>query len=229
MATHSSILAWRIPQRQRQRSLAGYSPYGCKDTQTIEATQQALTLLLGQSLHFSQNCRNTRKEAKEFPSIHWFILLCSLFPSISAPLNTSSKPALTLLSPNKQIQRHIHIRDTFDYSLNFTPLEVLQNCHLLLHLGQGSANYGLRAKSSLPSLSLIFFLLICLCWVLVVTIWGLYLQHGTQLQHVGFSSLTGIKPRPPALGLQSLSHWTIRGVPATSLYKACKLRMTSTF
>ena len=28
MATHSSILAWRIP---RARSLVGYSPWGCKE------------------------------------------------------------------------------------------------------------------------------------------------------------------------------------------------------
>ena len=31
MATHSSILAWRV---QRQRSLAGYSPWGCKEPDT---------------------------------------------------------------------------------------------------------------------------------------------------------------------------------------------------
>ena len=33
MATHSSILAWEIPE---QRSLAGYSPWGCKELDTIE-------------------------------------------------------------------------------------------------------------------------------------------------------------------------------------------------
>ena len=32
MATHSSILAWRIPQR----SLAGYSPWGHKESDTTE-------------------------------------------------------------------------------------------------------------------------------------------------------------------------------------------------
>ena len=32
-ATHSSILAWEIPE---QRSLAGYSPWGCKELDTIE-------------------------------------------------------------------------------------------------------------------------------------------------------------------------------------------------
>ena len=33
MATHSSILAWKIP---RQRSLVGYSPWGCKESDTTE-------------------------------------------------------------------------------------------------------------------------------------------------------------------------------------------------
>ena len=32
MATHSSILAWRIPGESHQRSLAGYSPWGCKES-----------------------------------------------------------------------------------------------------------------------------------------------------------------------------------------------------
>ena len=34
MATHSSILAWKIPQR----SLAGYSPWGHKESDTTEHT-----------------------------------------------------------------------------------------------------------------------------------------------------------------------------------------------
>ena len=33
MATHSSILAWRIPG---QRSLVGYSPWGCKESDVTE-------------------------------------------------------------------------------------------------------------------------------------------------------------------------------------------------
>ena len=33
MATHSSILAWRI---HGQRSLEGYSPWGCKESDTTE-------------------------------------------------------------------------------------------------------------------------------------------------------------------------------------------------
>ena len=40
MVTHSSLLAWRIPQR----SLAGYSPYALKESDTTER----LTLLLSQ-------------------------------------------------------------------------------------------------------------------------------------------------------------------------------------
>ena len=34
MTTHSSILAWRIPWTKR--SLAGYSPWGCKESDTTE-------------------------------------------------------------------------------------------------------------------------------------------------------------------------------------------------
>ena len=36
MATHSSILDWRIPHVQR--SLVGYSPWGCKELHTTEVT-----------------------------------------------------------------------------------------------------------------------------------------------------------------------------------------------
>ena len=35
MATHSSILAWRIPWTN---SLVGYSPWGCKESDMAEAT-----------------------------------------------------------------------------------------------------------------------------------------------------------------------------------------------
>ena len=35
VTTHSSILAWEI---HGQRSLAGYSPWGCKESDTTEAT-----------------------------------------------------------------------------------------------------------------------------------------------------------------------------------------------
>ena len=39
MATHSSILAWEIPE---QRNLAGYSPWGCKELDTIEQLNKAI-------------------------------------------------------------------------------------------------------------------------------------------------------------------------------------------
>ena len=35
MATHSSILAWRMPM-DRQRSLGGYRPWGHKESDTTE-------------------------------------------------------------------------------------------------------------------------------------------------------------------------------------------------
>ena len=43
MVTHSSILAWRIPGTER--SLAGYSTGGRKESDTTEATEHTQTLL----------------------------------------------------------------------------------------------------------------------------------------------------------------------------------------
>ena len=40
MATHSSILAWRIPWTEE---LGGYRPQGYKELDTTEATQHACT------------------------------------------------------------------------------------------------------------------------------------------------------------------------------------------
>ena len=39
MATHSCILAWKIHER---RILAGYSPWGCKESDTTEPTSLTL-------------------------------------------------------------------------------------------------------------------------------------------------------------------------------------------
>ena len=40
MATHTNIPAW---ENHRQRSLAGYSPWGCKEPEMAEAAEHALT------------------------------------------------------------------------------------------------------------------------------------------------------------------------------------------
>jgi len=37
MATHSSILAWRIPWPERPERQATYSPWGCKESDTTES------------------------------------------------------------------------------------------------------------------------------------------------------------------------------------------------
>ena len=47
MATHSSILAWRIPRK----SLVAYSLWGCKELDTAEHTAQDIIPLL-KLLHF---------------------------------------------------------------------------------------------------------------------------------------------------------------------------------
>ena len=42
MATHSSILAWRIPHGQR--SLQGYSPWSRRESDMTEVTEQARSM-----------------------------------------------------------------------------------------------------------------------------------------------------------------------------------------
>ena len=44
IATHSGILAW---ESHGQRSLAGYSPWGCKESDTVEATDAPMLGLFG--------------------------------------------------------------------------------------------------------------------------------------------------------------------------------------
>ena len=39
MATHCSIFAWRIPRAEEPGSLAGYSPWGCKESDATETTR----------------------------------------------------------------------------------------------------------------------------------------------------------------------------------------------
>ena len=46
MATHSSILAWAIPSHGR-RSLAGYSPWGCKESDTTKGLSAHSVLRYG--------------------------------------------------------------------------------------------------------------------------------------------------------------------------------------
>ena len=42
IATHSSILAWRVPWTEE---LGGYSPWGCKESDMTERLTLSLTLL----------------------------------------------------------------------------------------------------------------------------------------------------------------------------------------
>ena len=48
MATHSSILAWEITG---QRSLAGYSPWGCKESDTTERLLLSFTKAILRGIH----------------------------------------------------------------------------------------------------------------------------------------------------------------------------------
>ena len=56
MATHSSVLAWKS---HAQRSLAGYSPWGCKEVDTPEAT--------GHAEHVIQKMQEAGKVSHESP------------------------------------------------------------------------------------------------------------------------------------------------------------------
>ena len=46
MATHSSILAWKIPWTEGQRSLVGYSPWGRKELDMTEQLHFTSLLIL---------------------------------------------------------------------------------------------------------------------------------------------------------------------------------------
>ena len=67
MATHSSILAWRIPWTEEP---GGYSPWGCKESDTTEQLTLSsfyLSFLLGfifSKTPFSMNEMKFQKEAQ---------------------------------------------------------------------------------------------------------------------------------------------------------------------
>ena len=60
MATHSSILAWRIPWTEEP---GNYSPWGCKESDTTEVTQHAHTInkqeraSLAEDIQQGKNCQ----------------------------------------------------------------------------------------------------------------------------------------------------------------------------
>ena len=57
MAAYSSILAWRIPWTEEP---GGYSPQGCKESDTTEATSHARRVAIGKEcLAAEENCTCT--------------------------------------------------------------------------------------------------------------------------------------------------------------------------
>ena len=69
MATHSRILAWKIPW---QRSLVGYSPWGCKELDTTEYTHTHTHT----QTYRSRSCGNlNRMNPKKFMSRYIIIKL----------------------------------------------------------------------------------------------------------------------------------------------------------
>ena len=71
-ATHSSILAGKIPQR----SLAGYSPWGCQESDTTERL----------SLHFSGHCHSMCTAKKQLLSEN------SNIPGLGTHIDPGSPP-----------------------------------------------------------------------------------------------------------------------------------------
>ena len=61
MATHSSILAW---QSHGQRTLVGYSPWGCKESDMTE------------QLYFLENITLSEKNQAEKDRYHMISFLC---------------------------------------------------------------------------------------------------------------------------------------------------------
>ena len=68
MATHSSILAWRIPG---QRSLVGYSPWGHKESDmTKQLSTYSILQLVSHPISVTQKPLKTKLIHKTFPDGH---------------------------------------------------------------------------------------------------------------------------------------------------------------
>ena len=86
------------------------------------------------------------------------------------------------------------------------PCRLLQKLWLLLLVKKGEPSQGFEQRGNMIGLTLIF---IWLCRVSVKDVGSLVVASGVfYLRHVGSSSLPGIEPRPPALGMWNLSYWT---------------------
>ena len=73
MATHSSVLAWRIPWTG---SLVGYSPQGCKEQDTTEVTQHTCMFFLAKFC----SCKTTLSAKPKVCTCCYLVTkLCSTF------------------------------------------------------------------------------------------------------------------------------------------------------
>ena len=90
MATHSCILAWRIPWA---KGLAGYSPWGCKESDVTEQPSLSYSLIYNMELHFSPDFSKVNKQncSRKYIYILWACptnTVCFFFlvPSLECPL-----------------------------------------------------------------------------------------------------------------------------------------------
>ena len=93
MATHSSIQAWRIPARQR--SLAGYSPRGHKESDTTERPAHYKMRYPAKPKISPGSCRKQRYGGLCLP---WFPLLAR---GPHVPLIPPRRPPPTQLGPTQ--------------------------------------------------------------------------------------------------------------------------------
>ena len=123
MATHSSILAWK--KFYGQRSLAGYSPWGCKESDTTEhlSAATACTILFHMSSVYPLQPGYETAPLSQKTSL----MLHSCIHKFTSPSNS---PDLSLVPSNHQSVFHL-------YSFVISIMLYKQNhiaCNLLMFL-----------------------------------------------------------------------------------------------
>ena len=105
MATHSSSLSWRIPE---QRSLVGYSPWGCKESDMTKClSTHSILLLVSHPISLIQKPLKTKLIHKTFPDGHGRDAFISFDPAVQSRLGLmflSTTHIVSKMKGNKSIQ-----------------------------------------------------------------------------------------------------------------------------
>ena len=84
MATHSSILAWRIPRTAEPGGATGYSSWGCKESDPTEPTNTffrrsaGLVCLPSTQPRIPSWNERAEEDREGFPNQIWYVCACSL-------------------------------------------------------------------------------------------------------------------------------------------------------